>query len=155
MLNIRVNMQPIPRIRMTRYGQWKPQVRKNNDHLHKLAAEIKKQAKGVKFTGDVGLFVRFRREKMRRADTDNLAKMVMDACQHSGVIENDRQFLPILCFPFYGCGDPCYEISIFEVGRYRIEELAAKALVLCGAFEHALDFRKLHMADILSYVSNP
>lgn len=124
---------------MTRYGQWKPAVRRNNDHLFGLAELIKKKAKGKVFTGDVGLFVRFKRSQLRRADTDNLTKMVCDACQHSGVIENDRQFLPHLCFPSYGCDDPCYEISIFEVDQDTVEYLACQVYGECVFYEENKD----------------
>lgn len=124
-------LQPIPRMRMTVRSKFTPQAKKNNAHLFELADFIREKAGGLRFEGDIGLWVCFNRHQMRRADTDNLTKMICDAIQHSGVIDNDRQFLPHLAFPFYGQEEPSYDLMIYSVDSSKLRKLADKSLKLC------------------------
>ena len=134
-IRIEICLQPIPRMRMTVRSKHTPKARKNNDHMFLLADFIRDKAKGLYFEDDIGLWVCFNRQQMRRADTDNLTKMICDAIQHSGVINNDRQFLPHMAFPFYGQGIPSYDLMIYSVDSGNLRQLAKKSLNLC--LEHA------------------
>lgn len=129
-------LQPLPRMRMTVRSKFTPQAKKNNAHLFKLADFIREKTGDLRFEGNIGLWVCFNRQQMRRADTDNLTKMICDAIQHSGIIDNDRQFLPHMAFPFYGQGVPSYDLMIYSVNSDRLRRLANKSLKLC--LEHAI-----------------
>lgn len=108
-MKVTVNLNPMPAVRMTSAGMYKdPQAMAYVDYKNSLAQELKLhmmgEVKGGKVevndkldrkslptTRLVGLKVKFARDTRRRADIDNMLKMLMDVLQTAGIIYNDDQ----------------------------------------------------------------
>ena len=106
MISLTFDTRPVPWSRTLR-GERSKRAAKQRSYIQDLALMLQFAANGEKFDGPIAVHLEFdyernqtlidisasHRKKMRikRPDVDNLAKMVLEAIEKSGIVKDDAQ----------------------------------------------------------------
>ncbi len=106
MISLTFDTRPVPWSRTLR-GERTPRAQKQRKYIADLAMMLKTAANGETYDGAVSVNLEFDFERMQTLieisashrkklrikypDLDNLSKMVFEAIERSGIVENDKQ----------------------------------------------------------------
>jgi Holliday junction resolvase RusA-like endonuclease len=99
---------------MTGRDWWKKSAKAYWDYLEVLIWEIKKQ-RPKQLKGKLGVKIWAYRKTNKEADCDNISKSILEACQKSGLVKDDKQFKKLEIEVREGNTKPFLVFEVYEL----------------------------------------